>query len=238
MSLPNFLLIGAQRAGTTSFFHYLAQHPEIHTPKRKELHYFDHKWKHPPHSWYAHKFPDAYSGEATPLYLFDARVPRRVHSAIPDVKLIALLRNPIDRAYSHYNYIRNADLEELSFEEAIDAEGARLQEDRKSFEHFSYLARGRYAEQLKRWFKFFDRSQLHVIRAEDFYADPIRTLRSTFWFLEREEIDVDPRKIHNAQSYPPMKPSTRRRLEDYFAPHNAQLSTLLDDACWLWEQSA
>ncbi|HEV2894458.1 MAG TPA: sulfotransferase, partial [Actinomycetota bacterium] len=138
--LPDYLIIGAQRAGTTSLHRYLIQHPGVRTTLRtKGVHFFDTAYGRGM-SWYASRFPtkltawyvarrhgvELRTGEASPYYLFHPHVPARVAEHLPQVRLIALLRDPVGRAYSHYQHEVARGFETLSFEEAIEAEPARL----------------------------------------------------------------------------------------------------------------
>jgi hypothetical protein len=172
-NLPDFIIIGAQRCGTTSLYNYLTQHPLILSALRKEVHYFDNNF-HKGVSWYQAFFPlislrNGYAkilsidnshltGEATPYYLFHPLTPKRIAGLLPQVKLIVILRNPVDRAYSHFLHATRMGFETLSFKEAIAreaervaAEEARLLDDQSyySFEHqrFSYIHRGIYHRQ-------------------------------------------------------------------------------------------
>ena len=137
---------------------------------------------------------DIITGEATPYYLFHPHVPERIFSIIPGIKLIVLLRNPIDRAYSHYYHQVTHKRETLSFEEAIKKEYDRLNgEDEKMMKnkdylsynhaHFSYLSRGIYVDQLKRWFSIFPKNQILVLKSEDFFEDTSRIYNEVLSFL-------------------------------------------------------
>ncbi len=170
MPLPAFLIIGAQKAGTTSLHHVLSQHPSVWLPPIKELHYFDRESNCDEHftkDAYASLFDDAPAsatcGEATPCYLFHEHAARRIHGVLgDDAKLIVTLRNPASRAYSHYLMNVRKGYEQLSFEEAIEAEPQRLRESELSRMRFSYLARGDYHEQISRYLEYFDRSAIRV----------------------------------------------------------------------------
>lgn len=172
-SLPDFVIIGAQKSGTTSLYHVLSQHPYVRPAARKELHYFS-IFFHRGLDWYRSCFPSpeqeagrsTITGESSPYYLFHPHAPRRMAEALPQTRLIVLLRNPVDRAYSHYQMIANFGHEPLTFEEAIEAEEVRLSGEKAkmlddgqyfSFAHqyFSYLAKGIYVDQLAYWSKFF-----------------------------------------------------------------------------------
>jgi hypothetical protein len=225
--LPAFLLVGAQRAGTTSLFYSLRRHPHVARPATKEVHFFDDQyWRGV--DWYRSFFAtsaerrlarlrggDLVAGEATPYYLFHPAVPERVAATIPSVRLVVLLRNPVDRAYSHYRKMRRMSLERLSFEDALDAEEERLagEEERlladpryRSNHHrrHAYVGRGLYADQLERWLT-------HLPR--DFLG-----LRS--W----QPPDFEPR---NPTSSSPLTTQLRARLEERFAEPNARLARLL-----------
>jgi Sulfotransferase domain len=238
---PGFLILGAAKAGTTSLHHYLSEHPRVQPPSIKEIHYFDHS--HPRGwGWYLAHFPangdGDITGEATPYYLFHPLVPQRVAEALPDVRLIALLRNPVDRAISHHNHELADSYEDLPLEEAVECEEERLrgEEDRmvadpryRSFahQHHSYLARGRYAEQLERWFEHFDRDRLLVLSAEDLFEEPRNCVEEAQRFLGLEPVlpsDLSPR---NNRSYSVPDTALRKRLQAYFEPHNQRLYRLL-----------
>ncbi|MEO9277730.1 MAG: sulfotransferase domain-containing protein [Nitrososphaera sp.] len=249
--LPDFVIIGCQKCATTSLYDYLVQHPNIISATQKEIHYFDSNYNIGI-TWYKSFFPTVFSkyfiklrkekcitGEASPMYIFNRIVPRRMSKVLPHVKLIAILRNPIDRAYSHYNMQVKNGYEKLSFEEAISSEEKRIAGEREKEEQdenyvsvnlrdYSYLSRGLYAEQLKIWLNHFPKNQFLVIRTEDLEDDPVHTMNQIFEFLE-----VSTYKIHNLQKmnvgeYNTMNPSIRKMLIDYFKPHNEQLSKLLN----------
>lgn len=238
---PGFLIIGAQKAGTTSLYDYLVLHPEVGPAQTKEVHYFDING-HRRESWYRGHFPPSsagykITGEATPYYLFHPFVPARVGARLPEVKLIVLLRDPVTRALSHHNYLCRLGLETLELEAALDHEELRLagQEFRLAnpryrsheHQHHSYLARGRYAEQLERWFRVFSREQVLILSAEEFFARPHDVYRETLTFLDLSDYDPGPMPARNASGYPEIGPQSRDRLRAYYAPHNERLFELL-----------
>lgn len=245
--LPEFLIIGAQRAGTTSLFNYIVQHPAVAPPTKKEVHYFDLRYQLGS-GWYRSHFPlrasrwrlerraglRMLSGEASPYYLFHPQVPARVSKLLPRVKSIVLLRNPVERAYSHYKHELELGMEHLDFAEAIEAESARLGDDMgklmkderyysRAHQHFTYLARGRYVEQLEHWAKWFDSDQLMIVCSEEFFADPERRYREVLAFLELPAWSPGSYDVYNATPSPEMDPSARVRLQEYFQPHNERL---------------
>lgn len=249
--VPDFLLIGTQRGGTTTLYHYLVRHPQIlGAVLDKEVHYFDlHATRGL--AWYRARFPTArfraavqrragaaLVGEATPYYLFHPGVPGRVATAIPNVKAVAMLRDPVERAWSHYRHEVDLGYETLSFEDAIACEPERLagQEERLagdvgavSFEHqhHSYLARGRYGEQLERWFEALGRDRVHVVKSEDFFSNPAGEFVKVLDFLGASRWHPPTWRALNAATSTGMEPATRAHLRSYFRPHDQRLAPLL-----------
>lgn len=238
------------KAGTSSFHRYLSRHPQIFGGREKEVHFFDYRW-HMGVDWYRASFPKQHSlpagamvGETSPYYLFHPAVPGRVAKTLPDARLIVLLRDPVERAFSQYRRAVNKGQESLSFDAALDAEEERLagEADRlmttprsTSARHqaYSYLSRGRYAEQLERWFEWFDRESLLAIKSEDLFSDPASVARVTQRFLGLSERDLGELPHLNAAPKMSWNPATRERLREYFEPHNENLRRLLDwDSTW------
>lgn len=186
-TLPDFIIVGAQRSGTTSLARYLAAHPEIHVVREKEVHFFD-RYDAKGIDWYKSRFSGAsrrqLAGEATPEYMYLPRVPPMMAKTVPHARLIAILRNPVDRAYSEYLFARGQGYEQLSFEEAIAAEPQRLVtgmgHDRT---RYAYLDRGHYLRQLMRITQYHARERLLVLLFEDLAADPVAIFRRTCTFL-------------------------------------------------------
>jgi hypothetical protein len=253
--LPDFLILGAMKAGTTSLYRYLAQHPGFARGKRKEeVHYFDKHWAKGI-AWYERFFPSRwdrarasltgrrlFTGESSPYYLFHPCVPARVKACLPRAKLIVLLREPVARAWSHYHHSFRKGDETLGFEEALAREPERLrgEEERllrddsyysKAHRHFSYLARGIYADQLERWLQSFERERLLVLKSEDFFAQPRDAVAKVTDFLDLAPRDpasyVREFAIHNPGEYAHLDAATEARLRAYFAPHNERLAALL-----------
>jgi len=239
--LPDLLILGAQKAGTTALYAYLRWHPQITGPSWKEVSYFDRHYRRG-ERWYRGHFPvlkrDRLVGEASPSYVVHPLAPQRVHALLPEARLIVLVRNPIDRAYSHYQHEAALEREPLTFEQAIDAEEERLRgevermtSDAAYFSHawwnFTYLARGRYAEQLERWLAVFPREQLLVVPAGDLRDRPGETYARVLEFLgaERHRLNSYPRIF--SREYPVMSPETRSRLASYYAEPNRRLYDLL-----------
>jgi len=258
--LPDFMIIGTQRGGTTSLYRYLCTHPAIATAHRKEVHYFDHSYAAglahyraffplaAQRAWTQQVLRRPYlTGEASPYYLYHPLVPGRVHQLTPEARFIALLRNPVDRALSHYQMICRRGWEELSFEDALDREEERLYQDTAGVPEaerysdarhrfYSYAARGRYAEQLERWLAVFPRKQLLVMSSEQFYANPPAAVNRVLEFLGLPTAPTTCEKQYNKAEYSKMPPETRRRLTEYFAPHNERLFSLLGER-FDWDES-
>lgn len=242
-ALPSFVVIGAQKAGTTSLFRYLSRHPAVTPPRLKEIHFFDLHWgKGLP--WYSAHFPLAlpggspFTGEASPYYLFHPRVPERMFRVLPGAKILVLLRNPVDRALSHYHWEVQYGNERSSFRDALAREKAllpqetlRLQEEAEyvSFlhQHGSYLARGHYAEQLRRWFEWYGKDQLLVLKAEDFFQRTGRAMARVRAFLDLPEGRPETYPVHRQGKYSGGANVDRKELATYFRPRNAELEDLL-----------
>ncbi len=247
-ALPDFLIIETMKGGTTFLYNLLTRHPLVEPAASKELRYFTDLIEEEGIEWYRYCFAEpkwkdgrrTITGEATPSYLFHPLAPERAAHVVPQGRLIALLRNPVDRAYSHYQQMVRKGREPLTFEEAIELEEARLRggrdwllEDERyaSFdhEHYSYLSRGLYANQLLRWSGFFGDEQLLVLKSEDLYERRPDTLKRVLKFLELPEWEPEdwekvPTKRNEGKSYDRgMDPVTRRRLEGFFEPHNLRL---------------
>lgn len=248
---PDFVIIGGQRCGTTSLYHYLTKHQSIKKALTKEIHYFDLNY-HKGENWYLSHFPfkspmnNKITGEASPYYLYHPRVPELMKKLMPDVKIIVLLRNPIDRAFSHYHHSEKNNDENLSFEQAIQSEEARLKDEEEkiikdinyySYNHhrYSYKSRGIYINQIKRWLKFFPLEQTLILKSEDLYTDPNKELNKTLSFLNLEKMTLKNLKKYNyaGNKYLKMNIETRKKLYDFFKPFNIQLSELLGkDFTW------
>jgi hypothetical protein len=250
--LPSFVVIGAQKAGTTSLYHYLGFHPNIALSDQKEVHFFDLNFERGT-GWYRSRFPTFVAdtlhqrrtgssfkvGESSPYYLFHPHTPARLRELLPEARLIALLRNPADRAISHYQHERRKGREPLSLEQAIASEETRLAPELerierdpsfRGYEHrrHSYLARGRYAEQFERWHRYFPREQILVLKSEDFFRDPASVYQTVLRFLEVPEWEPPAFPRFNEGRYTMADQVMRKRLIAYFEPHNRRLYDLLE----------
>ena len=222
-SLPDFVVIGAQKSGTSFFYRLLVGHPLVRAAAVKEVHFFDQQFAEGP-SWYRRCFPqpkrknghETITGEATPYYLFDPHVPERMAETVPEAKLIALLRNPVDRAYSHYRMQLRRGIEDRPFAQAV-------RDEMEGEEGYSYLARGLYAEQLARFSAFVRRGRLLVLCSEDFFANRREVFHRALGFLGLLPTEPKLERPTNKERYAPMDADTRRLLEGFFAPHNRVL---------------
>lgn len=249
---PHFLIVGAQRCGTTSLFRYLTAHPVVVPPLfQKGIHFFDMQYGRGLR-WYRGQFPlrtladrrvagtgqRAVTGEASPYYVFHPLAAERIARDLPEVKLIVLLRDPVERAFSAHKQETARGFETESFERAIELEKSRLDGDLErlaadpgyvSFhhQHHAYLARGRYAEQLHRLYDLVGPERVLVLESADLFAAPEKTWERVLEFLELATWDPPAFGRHNAQASPPLPDRLRGRLEEYFEPHDAELARLL-----------
>jgi Sulfotransferase domain len=248
--LPTALIIGAQKAGTTALYDWILRHPATLGPSWKEVNYFDRRFARG-ERWYRGNFPnglrlwavrrrgtDPVVLEASTGYLLHPLAPERVKALLPDVRLVALVRDPVDRAYSHYQHEVALGREPLSFEEAIDREDERMDGELErmladpgyfsyAWWNYTYLARGRYAEQLERWLDAFPEEQLLVIATDELRDAPGQTYMRVLEHVgvSARELDDYPRVF--SRDYADMEPGTRKRLSDYYAEPNRRLYELL-----------
>jgi hypothetical protein len=248
--LPDFLILGAQRAGTSSLHKYLVQHPMIHSNElaETEVHFFD--AKHVPgaelagrEAWYRAHFPrkrelgaQSRVFDSTPNYLFDPLAAQRIHDMLPQAKLLVLLRDPTQRAISHYFKSRRKGDESLDMLEAFQQEEARFERamaqeippPRFVFGQ-TYKSRGRYAEQLERYRKKCFPENMLVLVSEEFFSNPRATLRRVFEFVGVDAAfsvpDLTPENVGTNRQ--PVPGEVRGYLQNYFRPHNRALFDLL-----------
>jgi len=237
VGLPNFLIIGAARCGTSSLFVNLLKHPRLCGPSlpltrlknEKECHFFDKKFNNPKFSlsWYKKRFQDPGKDviffEATPNYLFVPKVPKLVARYMPHARFIVMLRNPVDRAWSHYYHWRNRTRHPVNILKNRSIE---------------YVKKGIYWEQLERWFRFFKREQFLIIRSEDFFVDPKMIIAQCFEFISVEPYDFkeksiyywDPRRdfLISKRAYPRAPKGIMDWLRKFYVPHNERLEKLLN----------
>ncbi|GAA5141819.1 hypothetical protein GCM10023340_04190 [Nocardioides marinquilinus] len=254
--LPDYLIIGTKRGGTTSLYKYLLQHPNVvpmwpGVENAKKTHYLDLNVDRG-EGWYRAHFPTvvqrrrverrtgapAVTGEAAPYYVFHPLVLDRVLETLPAVKVVVLLRNPVDRIWSHHRERVNAGTESLPFREALDAEAGRLAGEAERIrsepgyrserhDYCSYLARGRYLEHLGPWLDALHPDRLHVVRSEDLYQAPGPCLAAVHAFLGLPELPPTTKHRFNHLPSSSMPAAERERLADYYEPHVAALEARL-----------
>jgi hypothetical protein len=252
---PDFLIIGAKRGGTTSFYFDLLAHPSVlplspppipglKSQATKGVHYFDSNFARG-ERWYRSCMPTAatrrwasrrggspvVAGEASPFYLFHPAAAERAHAAVPEARIIALLRDPVLRTYSHWKERRRNGMEELDFLAALDAEEPRTRGERQrlmqdphytsyAWEQQSYAAQSRYAESLRPWIERFGRERVFVAASEEYYANP-----HDFLGLPRRATSHG--AVRNAANGADLDPGTRRELSQRFAAANHALEELV-----------
>lgn len=261
---PTFLIIGAQKAGTTALFSLLAQHPKILAPKEKEINFFqDDKNFSRGYVWYHEQFPpeDEFSSgqvtfEATPGYLYRIPAAQRIYEYNQSIKLIMLVRDPVERAYSSWNMYKNFSsstsfrhlTEQRSFEEAIGQEFAELESGHhvhyKGFERQEncnmpfpgYISRGLYYTQLMRYLKLFDPSQILVVHDKDLKKNKIETLARILDFLNLEKFTVQTPMVKAANEghyASEINYNIAQLLKAFYKPYNEKLYHLIGtDYAW------
>jgi Sulfotransferase domain len=256
--LPDFLVIGTKKGGTTSVANWLVQHPQVvpmfpRFQRHKSPHYFDINF-HRGEAWYRSHFPTeavralharkvgtVRVGEASPYYMFHPAAADRIAETVPNVRLIAVLREPVSRAHSNYYDRVVAGTETLpTFEAAVDAEESRLAgvtdewlaspgNHSFSHDHHTYLARGRYAEQLRRYFDRLGRESLLVLPLEALKRERDKTWRRIEEHVGLDHHDVVLEERNVRQGNPKIDPATRERLAAYYEPYNRELADLLGE---------
>ncbi|MEV4411564.1 sulfotransferase [Catellatospora sp. NPDC049609] len=252
---PSFLIVGTQRGGTTSLYKALVQHPAYLPPRfRKGVHYFDMDY-HRGHKWFMGHFPSrakaertaqatgmpAITGEASPYYMWHPLAPERIARDLPGVKLIVLLRDPVERAYSGHAHEYARGFETEKFEQAVALEAERMAGERAKMaadpayhshavRHLAHLGRGEYIDQLLHLEELVGRPRLHVVDSHDYFAEPERVFAGVCRFLDIPDVPGIVHDQHNARPRSAMPDALRSRLEDHFAPYDARLADWLGAA--------
>jgi hypothetical protein len=242
--LPNFIIIGSMKSGTTSLYYNICQHPCVLKAAYDEIGFFDSNYNLGL-NWYRSMFPTkkkmegirlkegiSITGEDTPFYFWNPSAAKRIKDILPNIKLISILRNPIDRAYSEYQDLAITDTNFPSFEEMIDDEiETRVYDEliitEENFETFnqkkSYLLKGIYVDQLKIWNRLFARKQILTISSEDLKLNPQETLKTIFEFLNLSNYKIETPQYKKQKKYVAMNPETREKLIEFYKPHNERL---------------
>jgi hypothetical protein len=250
--LPGFLIVGAQRCGTTSMYRTLSQHPAVlKAVLHKGVHYFDTGYDHGL-AWYRGHFPlqaraalvrraagaTPLTFESSPYYMFHPLAAQRIHRDLPGVKLIVLVRDPVERAYSAHAHELARGYETEPFERALELEDQRVAGEVEriisepgylshSHQHHAYRARGRYADQLERLSELFGSDRVHVVDSGRFFTDPEPIYASVLEFLGLRHHGYPAFEQHNSRPRSPMPEKLRTSLSEYFRPHDERLSRWL-----------
>ena len=251
-TLPDFLILGVEKGGTSSLYDYLLQHPSVSSASTKEINYFN-KYYDRGLDWYRVCFPfkiykfiaknllhkNFLTGEASVRYFDYPHAPERIKQILPSLKFIILLRNPVDRAYSQHSMVTRGGNENLTFEQAIQCEKERIEEDYqkmkndknfysdKYFRH-AYLERGIYVDRLKKWMNIFPKKQFLIFDSKDFFENPSMIYLKTLEFLNLPNIPLKKYEVKGRKNENPrMDPNLREKLIDFFRPHNERLYQFL-----------
>lgn len=244
-SRPSFIIIGAQKAGTSALFNILRQHPQIVPPAEKEVHFFHGlQIKYGDFPTYHSMFPlpyrlgaDKITFEASPNYLCRPECAQRIYEYAPDIKLLAILRNPVERAFSAWNMYRgfansaDAGLVKLaeyrSFEDAITEDIRLIEQAGGDIGPCTYVRRGMYAEQLQRYLAFFPRDSILILDYDDFLNTPDTCLASVCQFLNLDEFKFCI-EFSNVSTYESnISKTASDLLRCFYTPHNESLFRLL-----------
>lgn len=240
-----FLIAGTQKGGTTALAHFLAQHPQIFMARQKELHFFDRdrffRGKEPDYAWYHRHFEGSEGyravGEATPIYMYWPEAPARIHAYNPMMKFILILRNPVERAYSHYMMERRRWREFLPFRWAVRVEPLRAKLMPALFRRlYSYVSRGMYAEQIERLLGYFPREQLLVLKTEELREEHDATLQRVCSFLGVDPFPATKHELVFANTYEPIAAGDWHCLQQLYADELNRLERLLGWDCSAWRR--
>jgi len=242
--LPDFIIIGSMKCGTTSLYYDICEHPCASPAAYDEIGFFDSNF-HLGLNWYRSMFPTkrriedirrkegvAITGEDTPFYFWNPVAAKRIQKLLPNIKLITILRNPIDRAYSEYQDLVSSESNSPSFETFIENEINTRRKDsslitEENFEIFnqknSYLLKGIYVDQLKIWAGLFPKEQIFTLSTENLNSEPITALESVFQYLNLPDYKIKNIQRQKQKKYVPMNSQTRKILVEFFKPHNERL---------------
>ncbi len=258
-AVPNFYVVGTQRGGTTSLFIYLLSHELVHGPRRaKGVHYFDTNYDKSL-DWYVGNFPRVSTllaqekehgvtpavGEGAPYYLFSPFIPERIHAVNPNARILAVLREPLDRAISHHNHETKRGFETLGLEAAFEAEPSRLEGEVEKLSadptyislphiHHAYLSRGQYAEQLQRYFDLFGSDNVLVLDSSQMSENPEAVVRKATDFLGLPPLTGVDYPLYNKREYDPVDPEIRERFGHVFDASNQALREMLPEGTLSW----
>jgi len=247
--IPDFLVIGAKRCGTTSLYQHLPEHPCISKSPHDNMGFFNDNF-HLGVNWYKSFFPTTFTRnkikskfggflafDVTTKYMEEESTANNVYQTKPNMKIIIILRNPVDRAYSQYHLSVRQTAERRSFEDVVEENMNRL--NKESHEHYeikpkfsakedNYLKKGLYALQLRYWLKIFPRENILIVSTEEFESNQQIIYNKIFEFLNISKFEVKNTKKMQKGNYPPIKSETRNLLLDYFRQHNHELFELIN----------
>tara|TARA_B100000029_G_C17481159_1_gene925623 strand:+ start:279 stop:1112 length:834 start_codon:yes stop_codon:yes gene_type:complete len=249
--LPDFLIIGAVRSGTTSLYYDICQHPSVKKAAYDEIGFFDDNY-HLGLNWYRSMFPTekkmskiqketgfCVTGEDTPFYIWNKNVIEKIKNLIPEIKLIVILRNPVDRAYSNYHLSVREGNENRSFKDAIREDIKFINYKKCNNEELtnidfkkSYIAKGLYYDQLLNWFNTFDKKQICIVFTEDLRDNPEDTMQTIFKFLQLPFFSIKKYEKQKMSDYDDMEKEIRMELSRYYESYNEQLFELIKRRCW------
>ena len=251
--LPTVMIVGFHKTATTSIHEYLIQHPNVIKPIRKEIGYFSvFFWRG--EMWYKSHFPTIFSKliknkknenfvvlDSDPNCSYHPHSPNRIYQRLPDIKLIFILRNPIDRAWSDFNQDLNRNwISKISFEEKIKDDKADLDKMLNSLKYQkiqpdyfkemprAYLSIGKYVNYIKKWFEYFPPEQILFLTTDELKSDLDTSLTKIFKFLNIPNQPIPNLEKRNMGKYKKMNLETRKKLIEYYRPFNLELETLLN----------
>ena len=247
--LPDFLVIGAKRCGTTSLFYHLPEHPCISKSPHDNMGFFNDNF-HLGVNWYKSFFPTIFTRnkiksefgnflafDVTTTYMEEESTANNVYQIKPNMKIIVILRNPVDRAYSQYHLNLREKAEKRSFEDAMEENMNELNKEsyeryeikpKFSVEENNYLKKGLYAQQLRHWLNIFPMESMLILSTEEFESNQQVIYNKIFEFLNISQFEVKNTEKMEKGNYPQMKSETRSLLLDYFRSHNNELFKLIN----------
>tara|TARA_Y100001936_G_C16009194_1_gene632531 strand:- start:314 stop:1144 length:831 start_codon:yes stop_codon:yes gene_type:complete len=243
-ALPNFIIIGAMKSGTTSLYNYICDHPSVIAAEYDEIGFFDSNY-HLGLNWYRSLFPtkkqlksleqkedQGITGEDTPFYFWNEESANRIKEILPNVKLIIILRNPINRAYSEYHDKVQSGRTKKSFEQYIQSELENLKKNSPPPSKFndddSILLRGIYSKQFENWSSIFSKKQIIVLQSEQLLEKPQKVLNDIYNFLGLTEFNLKNKFSKKKKKYQDMNSETREILRDFYYPYNEKLFQMIE----------
>ena len=235
---PSFIIAGAQKSGTTSLYAWLTRHPQIIAPVKKEIYFFNNaELFNKGISWYKSFYPlsfrRGFSIDATANTFESENAAQRVKQLLPEAKVIIILRNPVDRAFSHFHMAVKLGFEKTSFEHALSLEEKRISEGKHLvhnyfYQRLAYRTKGIYADQLQPWLNHFPSHQLLVLQGELLFHEPKNTYESIQRFLGLEINFPQRFEARNQGETGAMNADIRKDLEAFYRPHNEKLYKLIN----------